>query len=221
MTGYWQRRLARHAALAILSGAVIAAVYAAVPAAFVLRKWNLATAYAGLLLGAATLLVGPWNVLRARPNPVSQDLRRDLGIWAALVGLAHTAVGLQVHMQGRWLQYFLWPPNRPHRLPIRTDAFGVANFTGLGATVVLLLLLALSNDLALRRLGTRRWKALQRGNYAGFVLVAVHAAVYQATQNRVLPAVVVFAAVVIVVGLTQLAGYRRLHAEDAGGGGES
>ena len=112
-------------------------------------------------------------------------------------------------MQGKFWRYFVYGPDQPHRVPLRHDAFGVANYTGLGATLVLLLLLALSNDLSLRRLGLRRWKALQRWNYAGFALVAAHTAIYQATSKRALPAVVVFALTVIVVGVVQSAGYRR------------
>jgi sulfoxide reductase heme-binding subunit YedZ len=40
----------------------------------------MATAYVSLALLAATLVTGPINLLRRRPNPVSTDLRRDLGI---------------------------------------------------------------------------------------------------------------------------------------------
>src|SRR5690606_27502731 len=48
---------------------------------------SMATAYASLLLLGATLVIGPWNVIRGRPNPVSTYLRRDLGIWAGLLAL--------------------------------------------------------------------------------------------------------------------------------------
>jgi sulfoxide reductase heme-binding subunit YedZ len=214
VTRYWRRRLARHALLAAASLVLGAAVYAAVPA-FAMRRLSLATAYLALALTTLSLMIGPWNVLRARANPVSQDVRRDVGIWAGLVALAHTVVGLQVHMQGRWWQYFVWPPDRAQGFPLRTDAFGAANVAGLGATLVFLLLLALSNDVALRRLGSGRWKALQRWNYAGFGLTAAHAALYQVTERRALPAVAVFSASVVVVGLTQLAGYRRRRAAAA------
>jgi sulfoxide reductase heme-binding subunit YedZ len=42
---------------------------------------------ASLFLTAAALSIGPWNVLRGRTNPVSFDLRRDLGIWAGIMAL--------------------------------------------------------------------------------------------------------------------------------------
>lgn len=213
-SSYWTRRLGRHAALAALSAAMVAVVYVALPAGtFTVRKWNLATAYPALALLALSLLIGPWNVLRARPAPVSMDLRRDVGIWAGLLGLAHTIIGLKVHMQGKYWLYFVYPSNEPHALPIRLDKFGFANYTGLGSTLVLVLLLALSNDLALRRLGTGRWKALQRWNYWGFALMALHAVAYQVMEKRTLPAVVVLAGTLVVVAATQLAGFVRRRAE--------
>lgn len=76
-------------------------MYLAVQPAGMMFGLSVATAYAGLLLRAITLLLGPWNVLRGRPNPVSTDVRRDVGIWAGILSLAHVVFGLQVHMRGR------------------------------------------------------------------------------------------------------------------------
>jgi sulfoxide reductase heme-binding subunit YedZ len=210
---YWRRRLARHAAIAAAAGLAVGVVYAGVPTGFALRKWNLATGYVGLALLAVTLLVGPWNTLRGKPNPVSQDLRRDLGIWTAILALAHTWVGLQVHMQGQWRLYFTWPAAQSHPFPLRTDGFGLANWTGLGSTLVFVLLLALSNDLALRTLGTARWKALQRWNYAGALLLVVHAVIYQVMEKRALYVVAAFTLVVLVTAAAQAAGFRKRRRE--------
>jgi sulfoxide reductase heme-binding subunit YedZ len=169
----------------------------------------MATAYAALGLLAATLAVGPLRVLRARPNPVSTDLRRDLGIWCALVGLAHTIVGSQVHLRGRWWAYFVFPADQPHRVPVRYDAFGATNYAGLAAALVLLVLLAISNDAALRRLGTRRWKRVQRWTYAVAALVALHGAIYQTLEKRALLGVIALVLVAAAVAAIQLAGYWR------------
>lgn len=207
-SGYWTRRLARHVALAILSTALLAFVYTFVPTDFILRRWGLATAYVALGWLALTLLIGPWNALRGRANPLSQDLRRDIGIWAALLGIAHTLVGAKVHMGGDWRSYFVWPTDQPHVLPLRSDLFGFANYTGLASTLILIGLLALSNDVALRRLGTARWKSLQRWNYAGFALMAAHGVAYQVMGKRVWPVALAFATVLITVLAVQIAGWR-------------
>jgi sulfoxide reductase heme-binding subunit YedZ len=140
---------------------------------------------------------------------VSTDLRRDIGIWAALLGLFHTIVGLQVHMKGRFWLYFVFSPNEDRFLPVRYDLFGFANYTGLAATLVLIMLLALSNDLSLRRLGARRWKSLQRWNYPCCIFVVLHGVAYQFIENRSLWFIGLFGSIVLVAGALQLAGFRK------------
>ncbi len=206
---YWGRRLRRHALVGTLSLALAAGLALALPSPS--RNWRLSmgTAYAALVLLALTLSIGPWQVLRRRANPVTTDLRRDIGIWAGVLGLLHAVVGLFVHMKRRWW-YFVYPPDQPHRVPLRHDLFGTANWLGVAATLVLVLLLALSNDLSLRRLGTRRWKALQRWNYALGAGVALHAAAYQLVEKRMPPFPLVLAVVVVATVAVQLAGRHRV-----------
>jgi sulfoxide reductase heme-binding subunit YedZ len=95
---------------------------------------------------------------------------------------------------------------------LRYDPFGVANFTGLGSTVVLILLLGLSNDLSLRVLGTRRWKTLQRWNYAGFALVVVHGVLYQLIEKRQLLFVGLFSIMGLLVVALQVSGFWEIRA---------
>jgi sulfoxide reductase heme-binding subunit YedZ len=177
-----------------------------------LGRVSMATAYVGLALLAWTLFTGPFNILRRRPNPVSTDFRRDVGIWAGILSVVHVVVGLQVHQGNMW-KYFFFGPG-PGLRDVRYDPFGLANYTGLVATIVLLLLLGLSNDASLRRLGRRRWKALQRLNYAVFALVVAHGAVYQVIEKRRLVFVLVFAATVAAVSLAQTAGAREVRARE-------
>ena len=203
-------RARRHVALAAASGALMAAVYASLGFPAVMFGLSMASGYVGLLALAVVLIVGPLNVLRGRPNPVSTDLRRDLGIWAAILGLIHVATGIQVHFPGRFWLYFLNPPDRPHRLPIRTDLFGFANFTGLGATVIVLLLLVLSNDASLRALGARRWKAWQRWNYGYAALVIVHTAAYELNLARTAAFVVASTLMILGMAVMQFLGFLKM-----------
>lgn len=92
-------------------------------------------------------------MLRRRPNPISFDPRRDIGIWAGIMAVLHTAIGLNVHLRGRPWLYFV--DQHSH---VRHDLFGFGNDTGLIAALFFLLLLAISNDLSLQRLGTRWWR---------------------------------------------------------------
>jgi sulfoxide reductase heme-binding subunit YedZ len=206
---YWSRRIRRHIGLALAGAALTAGVFYLVQSPYVLVRVSMATAYAGLALLGAALATGPWNVLRSRPNPVSTDLRRDIGIWAGVLGLVHVAVGLQVHMGGDIWQYFFYPP-APRRLLVRLDPFGLANYSGLGVTLILAVLLALSNDRSLRWLGARRWKLAHRSAYVGFALVVGHGMLYQLIEKRSLPFVALFATLAVAVIILQLAGFRRV-----------
>jgi sulfoxide reductase heme-binding subunit YedZ len=176
-----------------MSFACVAALYATRPYKDILSRASFATAYPALVLLAATLLIGPWNWLRRRPNPVSSDLRRDLGIWAGFLAILHSAVGQCVHLRGRpWLYYVYGPTEHHHGL--RHDAFGIANHTGALSALVVIALLATSNDYSLRKLRTEGWKKLQRWNYAVFALAGIHALLYQVgveKQERWLVATVI------------------------------
>jgi methionine sulfoxide reductase heme-binding subunit len=145
----------------------------------VISQLSIATAYPALFLTATAVSIGPWNVLRGRTNSVSFDLRRDLGIWAGIMALLHTGIGLNVHLRGRPWLYFI---DQHYR--VRHDLFGLGNDTGLLAALLFLLLLAISNDLSLRRLGTRTWKSLQRWTYMAVALTLVHAVAYQLVEKR-------------------------------------
>lgn len=210
------RRVRQHVILSAISLALVSITFAAAQSDDWRWRTSVATAYASMTLLVAALVVGPFNVLRGRPNPVSTNLRRDIGIWAGTVGLVHVIVGLQVHFGGKMWPYFIYPGEWPHHIPVRYDAFGLANYTGLAAGLILVLLLALSNDFSLRRFGSHRWKTLQRANYVGLALTIVHGIVYQAMEKRDASFVAVFVLQVMVALTLQWAGYRRTRRERVG-----
>lgn len=208
-----RRRLVRHhLVLGLVTAAALVTVYLLVPSADPTFRWSMATGYVGLAALGATFATGPLNVLRRRANLVSTDLRRDLGVWAGLLAIAHFVVGLQVHMLHRWL-YFLREVEDGAGLALRGDLFGAANYTRLLAVLVAALLLVLSNDRSLRARDAAVEGPLQRWNYALFVLTVVHAVAYQVVEERTLPFVVLLAALAAATMLVQLAGYVRRRAE--------
>jgi len=209
MSRYWRQRLIRHGWLAGVSGGLSWGVFRLVHSVDFRHNLSMGTAYAALALTVLALGLGPWNVLRGKPNPVSFDLRRDVGIWAGLMAVFHTVVGLQVHLRGRMYLYFV---KRLHPLTWRRDQFGAANYTGLLSALLFLGLLALSNDWTLRRLGRRRWKSLQRWTYVAGGLMVGHGFIFQAIEKR--HAAYVWTVIVVVAGTLalQLAGlWRQRH----------
>lgn len=158
-----------------------------------------------MALLTAALAVGPLNVIRRRPNPVSTDLRRDIGIWTAIFGITHTVIGLNVHMHGHMIRYFV--PDTP-TLTAGSIAFLVSNWVGLLATLLLLMLLAISNDFSLRTLGTQRWKLIQQTTYVVVIAVVVHGAAYQIIEKRKWILATVFSALAVSALVLQSAGFR-------------
>lgn len=141
-------------------------------------RLSLATGYVALILLVITLSIGAFNVLRNKRTLISTDWRRDIGIWCALISLAHFIAGWNVHMKNRYEYFFTedWA--------VRFDIFGLANDLGLLAILIVALLLVLSNDYSLRKLQARRWKSLQRWNYALGLLVIAHSLLYQFIEKR-------------------------------------
>jgi methionine sulfoxide reductase heme-binding subunit len=202
------RLLRHHLALFGLSMASAAALYCTRPYPDVVTRLSFCTAYPALVLLAITLVIGPWNVIRRRTYPLSSDLRRDIGIWAGILGIAHTAVGQCVHLRGRPWLYYVYSPQEHHH-GIRHDLFGFANYTGAIGVILLAWLLATSNDWSLRRLGKQSWKRIQRWNYFVIALAAAHAIGYLIIEKQKLPFDSVIAACIAIVLIAQAWGYSR------------
>jgi sulfoxide reductase heme-binding subunit YedZ len=179
-------------------------------------RFTTATGYVALGFLALTLLIGPANLMVRRRNPVSSYLRRDVGAWTAIISVIHVIAGFFVHGSPaasageRVLSYFLAPDGRP-----LTNSFGMGNWTGLGATVIVVGLLAISSDFALRKLKAGPWKWLQRLNYALFALVILHAIYYGALSRVTSPSTLLLFLCVSAVCVGQVVGiwlWRRRHA---------
>lgn len=103
-------RLKRHLVLALAAALLVAAFYEAV--GFSPEPWtdipdfkaddqiwrlSISLAYSTLIFLGAVLVIGPFYVLRGRSIPAGNNLRRDVGIWTAVLGLAPVVFGSVVH----------------------------------------------------------------------------------------------------------------------------
>lgn len=189
----------------LLAIATLALVPAGVAGKFfggrsLIESWSLGTAYAAVFLLAASMLLGPLNVLRGAHNPVHVALRRDIGIAAAAIAIVHTVLGLQVHMGGDIVRYFSFAQASSSAL----KAFVAANFAGLLSALVLAGLIAISNDRAIRRLGLMKWKSLQRLAYLAAAAALLHGLAYQVLESRAPLLIAVVVAVAVIVTAVQL-----------------
>ena len=163
------------------------------------RRFTIATGYVATGLLAITLVIGPVNLVLRRRNPVSSYLRRDVGAWTAAFSLVHVFFGLQVHaLLADFLTYFFASDGSP-----LTNSFGLGNWTGLAATVIVVGLLAISSNYALRKLTARPWKRLQRLNYVLFGLVVAHAIFYGALSRLASPFTLLLLVSIVVVFAAQ------------------
>jgi sulfoxide reductase heme-binding subunit YedZ len=201
-------RSRRQLLLAATAAAVLLVFFLLTPGQPVIQQLSKATAYAALLFLAAAIIVGPLRVLRGESNPLSTYFRRDIGIVAGILALAHTIIGLQVHLKGDFGQYFFY--RTPTGLDgLRHDTFGVANDVGLLATAIILLLLIFSNNLSIRTLGAARWKRIQRLSYIASILVVIHGLLYQIMEKRALAFVLCLVFVTVAAVVLQFSGFKR------------
>ena len=194
--------------LATIAALVTLAFFLLLPSPDTIWRLSMGTGYASLLFLAAALIIGPLNVLRGAPNPVSTYLRRDIGIVAGVLALAHTIIGLLVHFRGDPIQYFFYRTAAGIG-SLRSDLFGLANYVGLAASVLVLILLAISNNMSLRMVGAARWKGIQRWNYVGAILVVAHGLLYQAIEKRIPGFVITLLIIAAATTILQLLGFRR------------
>lgn len=173
---------------------------------------SISTAYVSMLYFAVALSIGPLNLIRSKRNPVSSFLRRDIGICAALLALAHTVAGLQVHLGGRFVEYFVFPSGQSSMIPFRYDPFGLTNYVGLICTLIMIALLCLSNNRSLRAMGASTWKKWQRLAYVMIPALPAHGIVYQVLEKRIGPYTILLLAITIALLAVQISGvirYRR------------
>jgi sulfoxide reductase heme-binding subunit YedZ len=175
----------------------------------------MSTAYVALLLLGMTAVIGPVKLLLGLPLHTSIYLRRDTGIWTGIIALAHVVFGLQGHVGGKFWYYFIAPPDASYNFPLRIDIFGITSYLGLGATFILIMLLALSNNWSIKRIGAHRWKSLQRLSYAAIGMTLLHNIIFLVVWERDLIFVAMFSLVTLGIVTFQVLGYRQYKREPA------
>lgn len=203
MTRSW-----RHLGLSLIVVTSCAAAWYAGEAAEAIARLSLLTAWLCFVLLAAALCIGPWRVLQGGQPALNYLLRRDFGIWAALTALAHllaaTAVVMTPVYYGRYIN---GPDNQPLSAFIG-QLSTISIVSGYLIGIACLLLLLVSNNLALRVLGARRWKSLQRWSYSLFALTAAHGVAFQYIEVRTGMWLIALSLGSLIVLALQLAGRR-------------
>lgn len=201
-------RAGRHALLAAASGVITGAAALAGPAAGAVDRASVATAWLCVALYCGVLSIGPRRVLAGKAVALNQLPRRDLGIWTAIVALAHFVLGNVEAMNQPYVQAVIASP-APPSAEIRNALFNWGASLGTLLALVFLILLLLSSNAALRWLGNRWWKRLQRLSYFGFALTVLHGLMFQVLEERASLWVALLVLAALAVISIQLAGRRR------------
>lgn len=194
----WLRHLALAAALTVIM--LVAAVSG--PDAGALDRQSIVSAYLCLGLLCVTLLIGPWRAVSDGRVPSNNYLRRDIGIWAALIGMVHFLLANMLSMNYAYLGRYVTDAAAAPSAEVRRQLYNYGTITGYVVAVLFLLLLGLSSDRVMRRVGLRWWKRLQRSSYVAFALTALHGFAFQALESR--PPV--WVALVVAAGAMVLGG---------------
>lgn len=212
-----KKRTQRHLKLAAISAALLAVfffglslspeLWVEVPrrkAESIEWRASMSFAYTAILFLSVTLMIGPYYILSGRPSPANSMLRRDIAIWAGIWAIAHAGIASFIHVDGLlfWRSFLYRAPTLADPFPIKLNRIGQANYIGLAQLGIIILLLILSNNIALRRLGTKRWKTMQRLAYVAMAFILLHAFVYHRIELRLWsfrwPVYALFALVFIV-----------------------
>jgi len=184
----------------LVMGLSIAYLFATmVEARDTIQMLSISTAYVSFLFFAAALVVAPVRMMLGQSIGVSNGLRRNFGIWAGVFAIAHVVAGLGVHFDGKIWLYFVYPPEANKLIPLRYGMFGLTNYLGLFATIAISVLLVISNNYSMRRLGPARWKRIQRLAYPLFAATVLHGLIYQTIENRFVGLMALVVAVTFVV----------------------
>ena len=182
--------------------------FAAGPAEAMIDRISIVSAWQFMVLLTIVLVIGPRRAIVSGRATLNSHLRRDLAIWAGVAGLIHLVAGTGESMNPVYIATFVAPAGDTTTLALRNELFTWGTIIGLAIGVLLLMPLALSSDRALRRIGARWWKRLQRSSYVVFALTVGHALAFQYLESRSLWLVAAMVCLVAIVVVAQVAGYR-------------
>jgi sulfoxide reductase heme-binding subunit YedZ len=177
----------------LLSGSGLALAVGALVAPYpdTWERISVVSAWLCLCLLTAALLISPLQRARGESPPVNISLRRDLGIWAALNGLLHFYAGNLVAMNPVYIGQFVRGETMPPpAAAIRDQLFAAGSIVGLVIAIIFLLLLAISSDRALRWLGVKKWRRIQRCAHVALWLTVLHGIAFQVLELRSMPLMV-------------------------------
>jgi len=201
-------RLRRHIFLAASSLAILITAWFAGAGSAALDRVSTVSAYLFLLSISLVLLIGPWRAMRTGRATTNDTLRRDVAIWSAINGLVHLIAGAMQSMTPGYLNLFITHAVNPPPAATRELLFLWSTVAGFVIGALLLILLALSSNRSLTKIGQRWWKRLHRLSYLVFLLTILHGFGFQILESRFWAGYAVVIVISLAVCIAQSLGFR-------------
>ena len=179
-----ERRIRNHLILALGVVSTLGVAAKAGVDGGALDRMSFVSAYQCLLLLGAALLIGPIKAWDSGFPVGNSHTRRDVGIWAGITGMLHFFLANVLSMNYSYLEFFVDNATRPPSAEVRSQLYTTGTITGYVVALLFLILMALSNDIWVRKIGMRWWKRLQRMSYLVFGLTVAHAFLFQILESR-------------------------------------
>jgi DMSO/TMAO reductase YedYZ heme-binding membrane subunit len=161
-------------------------------------RLSIVSAYLCLFLLGIVLLIGPWHAVTNDRKTANIYLRRDIGIWAALSGLLHFYLANVLSMNYEYLGLFVENAAAPPSAEVRSELYSWGTISGYVIAVFFIILIGLSSDRALRFLGLKWWKRIQRVSYLAFIFTCAHGFAFQVLESREMLWIGVIALVILI-----------------------
>jgi sulfoxide reductase heme-binding subunit YedZ len=200
------QRLKNHTALIATIVVCLGAAAAIGPSAAAADRLSIVSAYLCLVLLGAALLIGPMHAFRKGRPLANSYIRRDIGIWAALSGLMHFYLANVLAMNYEYLGIYVENAPVPPSAEIRRELYSWGVILGYVIAVLFIVLLALSNDWIVQKVGLKWWKRIQRVSYLGFLFTSAHAFAFQALESREVLWIIVVLLITLLVLFGQASG---------------
>ncbi len=179
-----RHRLRNHIVLAGFTVVCLVVAVATGPAAAAADRLSIVSAYLCLFLLGAALLIGPVNAIRKGRPLLNSYVRRDTGIWATLSGFLHFFLANVLAMNYEYLGIYVENSSLPPSAEIREELYLWGTILGYVIAVLFIVLLVLSNDRIVRKVGVKWWKRIQRASYGAFIFTCAHAFAFQVLETR-------------------------------------
>ena len=200
------RRLYHHAALLAVTAVCLGIAVIGGSSDGPADRLSIVSAYLCLLLLGVALLIGPSHAIRKHRPLANSYIRRDIGTWGALNGLLHFYLANVLAMNYEYLGIYVENAALPPGPEIRSDLYAWGTILGYVIAVLFIVLLVLSSDRMLRKIGLKWWKRIQRVSYFGFLFTCAHAFAFQVLESREALWVYVVLLITLLVLLAQAIG---------------